>query len=89
MGHCASYGLFWVPEGIVSTTVSNLSVPVSPSAKTYLLAVMNSAHSPESETNGNTEIFGQSKDKVCSLHLFSMVPKTRLEEYAYFFLETC
>lgn len=78
MDHCPSYGLFWVPEGALSTTTSNLAVPVSPSAKTYLLAVMCSAHSPESETNGNTEIFGHSKDKISSLHLFSMVPKTRL-----------
>lgn len=73
-----SYGLFWVPEGAVSTTASNRSVPVSPSAKTYLLGRTSSAHSPDSETNGNTEIFGQSKDKISSLHLFSMVPKTRL-----------
>lgn len=77
MHHCPSYGLFWVPEWAVSTTVSQLSVPVSPSAKTYLSDIMSSAPSPLSESNGNTEIFGQSKDKISSLHLFSTVPKTR------------
>lgn len=78
MDHCPSYGLFWVPEGAVSATVSNLSVPVSPSAKPSLLAITSSAHSPEAETKGNTELFGQSKDKISSLHLFSMVRKTKL-----------
>lgn len=39
-----------------------------PHLQKHFLAVMSSAHSPESETNGNTEIFGQSKDKICSLH---------------------
>lgn len=50
-------------RGAVSTTVSNLFVPVSPSAKTFLLAMMNSVHSSELGTNGNTEFVGQSKDK--------------------------
>lgn len=72
-------------RGAVSATVSNLSVPVFPSAKTYLLAIMSSAHSTKLETNGNTEFVGQSKDKIPSLPLFSMVPNTSLYECDHFF----
>lgn len=69
----------------ISVTISNLSVPVSPSAKTFLLAIMNSAHSSELETNGNTECVGHNMDKIPSLPLFYMVPNTILYDCDHFF----